>query len=203
MTEHNVVVDTDNLIHNAPKVTVRSVTMEEAVEHIQKDTDALSFLNTHGGFFSPELPFRHPMHIKDRKIIVWPPADISPTAEIGENVMIGRYTNIMGTAKIGDWCRIQGFCFIPPGVTIGERVFIGPNVTFTNMTYPKVQKLEDKNYEKTVVENMVSIGAGVVICPGVTIGEGAMIGAGAVVVKDVKPGATVVGCPAKEIKKEK
>jgi acetyltransferase-like isoleucine patch superfamily enzyme len=45
-----------------------------------------------------------------------------------------------------------------------------------------------------------TIGTGANVLPGVTIGEGAFVGAGAVVTKDVEPGQTVVGSPAKPIR---
>jgi acetyltransferase EpsM len=50
-----------------------------------------------------------------------------------------------------------------------------------------------------VVEDYASIGVGSSIKPGVTIGKGAVVGVGAVVIKDVEPGTTVVGVPAKPI----
>lgn len=43
----------------------------------------------------------------------------------------------------------------------------------------------------------VHIGAGAVVRQGLTIGDGAVVGAGAVVVKDVAPGETVIGSPAR------
>ncbi len=46
-----------------------------------------------------------------------------------------------------------------------------------------------------------SIGANATIVCGVTIGEGATVGAGAVVTKDVPPGESVVGNPARPIKR--
>ena len=52
-----------------------------------------------------------------------------------------------------------------------------------------------------VVEDYVSIGVGASIKPGVRLGEGAVVGVGAAVVKDVEPGTTVVGVPAKPIHK--
>jgi maltose O-acetyltransferase len=47
----------------------------------------------------------------------------------------------------------------------------------------------------------VWIGGGALILPGVIIGDNAVIGAGSVVVKDVRSGASVVGSPAKPIRR--
>jgi serine acetyltransferase len=46
-----------------------------------------------------------------------------------------------------------------------------------------------------------AIGSGATILGGVHIGAGALVGAGAVVTKDVAPGATVVGNPARELRR--
>jgi UDP-2-acetamido-3-amino-2,3-dideoxy-glucuronate N-acetyltransferase len=43
------------------------------------------------------------------------------------------------------------------------------------------------------------VGAGVTLLPAVRIGARALVGAGSVVVKDVPPGAVVVGNPARVI----
>lgn len=174
----------------------KNLSAEDAFNLIQMDNKAFDFLAAHSGFFSPERPFRHPVHL-DNKVIVWPPVDIHPNATIGEKVVIGRYTNIVGNITIGKGTRIQGFCFIPDGITIGECVFIGPHVCFTNMKYPKVRNNMLKDYVKTVIEDDVSIGAGAIICPGVTIGRGALIGAGAVVTKDIPPETVITGIPAR------
>ena len=177
--------------------TCGPISREEAARHIQGDTDAVDFLNTHGGFFSPDLPFRHPMHIKERDIILWPPVDISPTAKIGNGTRIGRYTNIVGDVTIGEHCRLQGFNFIPYPVEIGDFVFIGPGAIFTNVKHPRVRRREEKATLKSVVENHAAIGAGAIILPGIRIGEGALIGAGAIVTHDVPAGETWKGVPAR------
>jgi acetyltransferase-like isoleucine patch superfamily enzyme len=45
------------------------------------------------------------------------------------------------------------------------------------------------------------VGIGSCVVPGVTIGAWAIVGAGAVVIRDVPPGATVVGNPARLLAK--
>lgn len=52
------------------------------------------------------------------------------------------------------------------------------------------------------MEKGASIGSSVTVMCGVTIGRGAFVAAGAVVTKDVPPGATVAGVPARVIKPE-
>jgi acetyltransferase-like isoleucine patch superfamily enzyme len=110
---------------------------------------------------------------------------------IGEGSIIHSHVWIGDRVKIGERCRIQAFAFIPTGVRLGNDVFIGPHVCFTNDKYPP-----SNEWEVTIVEDYVSIGAGAVILPGVTLGTGCKIGAGAVVTKNVPAGETWVGNPA-------
>jgi acetyltransferase-like isoleucine patch superfamily enzyme len=101
-------------------------------------------------------------------------------------------------AKIGNNCKIQAFAYIPDNVIIGNNVFIGPGVVFTNDKYPPSNG-KWKDDEPTIVGDFVSIGANATILPSVVIGIGAKVGAGSVVTKNVKAGVTVAGNPAKEI----
>lgn len=98
--------------------------------------------------------------------------------------------------KLGVDVKIQAFAFIPDNVEIGDRVFIGPHVCFTNDKYPPSHGAW-KNDPPTIVEDDVSIGAGAIILPSIRIGTGARIGAGAVVTKNVEPGSTIVGNPGR------
>ena len=84
-------------------------------------------------------------------------------------------------------------------MVIGNNVFIGPNVTFTNDKKPRVSG--DWTLLDTIIEDDVSIGAGSIILPGIKIGKGSMIGAGSVVTKDVPPNTVVAGNPARPIRK--
>lgn len=135
--------------------------------------------------------------------VIWAPSSIYLDADIGNDCMIGAFTNICGPVKIGSRTRIQGFCYIPPFVEVGNDVFVGPNVTFTNVKWPAVRKDGEgrPGYFKTVIEDKVSIGAGAVILPGITIGRCAVIGAGSVVTGDVEPEWLVRGNPARHIRR--
>lgn len=82
------------------------------------------------------------------------------------------------------------------GVRLGDDVFVGPNVTFTNDRFPRSRQYPEE-FQQTVVASGASIGGGAVLLPGVRIGRRAMVGAGAVVTRDVPPNAVVVGNPAR------
>lgn len=113
---------------------------------------------------------------------------------IGSKCVIHSHVWVGDRVSIGDHCRIQAFCFIPTGVRIGNHVFLGPRVTFTNDKHPP-----SPEWQITIVSDHVSIGAGAIILPGITIGEGAIIGAGSVVTKDVPANETWVGNPARKL----
>jgi acetyltransferase-like isoleucine patch superfamily enzyme len=100
---------------------------------------------------------------------------------------------------IGERCKIQNSVNIYNGVTIGDEVFIGPAVTFTNDLHPSA--VGEWLVTPTVVGNGASIGANATIVCGVTIGEGAVVGAGAVVIDDVPVRTLVVGNPARFVRR--
>lgn len=116
--------------------------------------------------------------------------------KIGKRCNIAAFVEIGEDVIIGDDVQIQAFSFIPKGVKIGNNVFIGPNVTFTNDKHPPSG---GKWWFETIIKDGVRIGAGALLITGITIGEKAFIAAGAVVTKDVSPGVTVMGIPAREV----
>lgn len=126
--------------------------------------------------------------------------------EIGARTRIGTFVEIQRGAAIGSACKIQSHTFICDGVRIGDEVFVGHSVTFVNDKRPRataetgeLQTEADWEMLATVVEPGASIGSGATILGGVRIGRGAIVGAGAVVTRDVEPGATVVGNPARPL----
>ena len=130
---------------------------------------------------------------------IWHFAHVRKNAVIGKNCNIGKDVYIDINVKIGDNCKIQNFATLYHGLTLGNDVFIGPHVCFTNDIYPRAKIWSDEKVAKTVVKDGASIGANSTIVAGVTIGKYAMIGAGAVVTKDVPDNALALGNPARVV----
>jgi acetyltransferase-like isoleucine patch superfamily enzyme len=129
-----------------------------------------------------------------KNVVVYPFTNLYG-CRIGDNTRIGPFVEVQGGAEIGANCRIQSHTFVCEGVTIEDEVFVGHGVMFINDKYPRVEG----GWEllPTVVEHGAALGSGAVILGGVRIGAGALVGAGAVVTKDVAPGETVAGSPAR------
>jgi serine O-acetyltransferase len=106
--------------------------------------------------------------------------EIHPGATIGRRVFIDHgFGVVIGeTAEIGDDCTIY------QGVTLG-----GTSLSKGTKRHPTLGR-------------GAIIGAGAKVLGAFTVGEGAKIGSNAVVVKEVPPGATAVGNPARIIEKE-
>lgn len=87
-------------------------------------------------------------------------------------------------------CNI--YSYVAHDCIVGDFVTLAPRVSVNGRI-----KIEDDVY----------IGTGAIILPGkpnkyLTIGKGATVGAGAVVTKDVEPYTTVVGTPAKPLRRQ-
>jgi len=127
---------------------------------------------------------------------------------IGENVHIEKSIRIdYGiNTKIGSNVFIN-FNFVLLDccpVTIGNNVFIAPNVQIYTACHPIDPKDRNEHigFAKPItIGNDVWIGGNCVILPGVTIGDGCTIGAGSVVIKSIPPHSVAVGSPCKVIKK--
>lgn len=129
---------------------------------------------------------------------IWQFVVILAGAKIGQNNNICSHCLIENDVVIGDRVTVKSGVQLWDGLRVGDDVFIGPNVTFTNDKYPKSGNVNFK-LVGIRIEAGASIGGGATLLPGVVIGAGATVGAGAVVTKNVSPGATVVGNPARVI----
>lgn len=88
-------------------------------------------------------------------------------------------------------------------VTIGDNVFIAPNVAIYTAGHPIHHKARNSMYEYGIsitIGDNCWIGGNVVICPGVKIGSGVVIGAGSVVTRDIPDNAVAAGNPCRVLR---
>jgi len=111
---------------------------------------------------------------------------ISNYVEIGEGSIINPNVTIMPNARVGKHVIIHSGSVIEHDNEIGDYANIAPGVK----TGGRV-KIGEGSYIYT----------GAVIIPDVRIGKNSIVGAGAVVLEDVDDEVTVVGIPAKPIRK--
>ena len=88
-------------------------------------------------------------------------------------------------------------------VSIGDHVFIAPNVGIFTAGHPIHYGLRNQEFEFALpitIGNNVWIGGNVVINPGVSIGDNTVIGSGAVVTKNIPANVIAAGNPCRVIR---
>lgn len=119
----------------------------------------------------------------------------------GVKIICPRSVWIGTDSVINDGVTLQG----SPGATIriGSRVSISYGAIILTAGREIGQDgfyTQDHQNLPVVIQDGAWVAAGAIILPGVTIGERAVVAGGAVVTKDVPPGVTVGGIPARVIR---
>jgi len=116
--------------------------------------------------------------------------------------LVNHFSRFMTAIDIHPGATIGRYFFIDHGFTvIGETAAIGDNVTiYQNVTLGGTNPSTGVGGKRhpTLCDNVV-IGSGAQVLGPIEVGEGGKIGANAVVTKDVLPGTTVVGIPARPV----
>jgi sugar O-acyltransferase (sialic acid O-acetyltransferase NeuD family) len=99
---------------------------------------------------------------------------VAGAAVLTADVIVGRFAIVNVGATVSHNCRLADFVTVAPGAHLAGNVTVGEGA---------------------------DIGIGASIIQGRHVGEWSVIGAGAVVINDVEPNTTVVGCPARVINK--
>ncbi|MGU3665029.1 acetyltransferase [Methylobacterium sp. A49B] len=116
---------------------------------------------------------------------------IDPTASIGTS-SVGEGTIILGNVSITTGSRLGRHVLVNPGATIAHDNRIDDFVTIS----PGVHLAGH-----VTVEEGAFLGIGSCVIPQVRIGARALVGAGSVVLRDVAPDHTVVGNPARILRR--
>jgi len=113
-------------------------------------------------------------------------AYVSSSATLDEGAQVFAHATVQCGARIGENSIINTAASIDHDCTVGRHCHIAPGCTLSG----SVEVGEGSH-----------VGTGATIIQGIKIGAHALIGAGAVVIRDVADGETVVGNPARVLRK--
>ena len=116
--------------------------------------------------------------------LVHPTAVVSRFAKIGRGVIVHAQAAVGVGARIGNHVQLFGQSFVGHNTFVRDYVYLANGARVSSFV-----TLEEGAY----------IGMGASVREFVQVGKWAVVGMGAVVLENVKPHATVVGIPAREI----
>lgn len=119
--------------------------------------------------------------------VISPNAIVSRSADIGEGSIVQDFCNVSAQSKIGRCVRINSCSNIMHESVIGDFATVAPSAVVLG---------------RCIIGSGAYIGANATILPEHTVGKHAVVGAAAVVTKNVGDRQTVVGNPARDLKRQ-
>jgi bifunctional UDP-N-acetylglucosamine pyrophosphorylase/glucosamine-1-phosphate N-acetyltransferase len=120
---------------------------------------------------------------------IGPMSHLRPGSVVGQGSEIGNYAEVK-QSRLGARVRQHHFSYLGDA-QVGDDVNIGAGTVTANF--------DGTTKHQTVIGDGAFIGVDTMLRAPVTVGAGAKTGAGSVVTRDVAPGKTVVGAPARPI----
>jgi sugar O-acyltransferase (sialic acid O-acetyltransferase NeuD family) len=114
--------------------------------------------------------------------LVHPGASVSRRARLGRGVFVNYGASVAGGVAVGDHVAIGPGAIIGHDTVLEDYTVVAPGAVVSGFVH---------------VKGPSYVGARAVIRQRQRVGSGALVGMGAVVVRDVDPGTTVVGNPAR------
>jgi bifunctional UDP-N-acetylglucosamine pyrophosphorylase/glucosamine-1-phosphate N-acetyltransferase len=130
-------------------------------------------------------------------------------SRVGQRCNVGPFAHIRGNAVIGDDCEIHNYAevknsVVGDGVKMHHFSYMGDadigaraNIAAGSITC----NFDGERKHRTTIGEDAFIGCDTMLIAPVTVGAGAYTATGAVVTRDVAPGETVAGVPAKPFKR--
>ncbi|GAC1669861.1 MAG: bifunctional UDP-N-acetylglucosamine diphosphorylase/glucosamine-1-phosphate N-acetyltransferase GlmU [Candidatus Dormibacteraceae bacterium] len=136
------------------------------------------------------------VHIEDARIgdraDCGPFAKLRPGTEVGDDVHIGSFVELVRT-RVGRGSKVPHVSYLGD-TDLGEDANIGAGTITANF--------DGTNKNRTKIGDGAFIGVDTMLVAPVKLGREARTGAGSVVTKDVPDGATVVGVPARVVRRK-
>ena len=121
-----------------------------------------------------------------------PFAKLRPGTEIGDDVHIGSFTELVRT-RVGRASKVPHVSYLGDA-DVGEGVNIGAGTITANF--------DGTNKNRTKIGDGAFVGVDTMLVAPVKLGKESRTGAGSVVTKDVPDGATAVGVPARVVRRK-
>lgn len=112
----------------------------------------------------------HPDATVSKSATLHPGVIVAPGARVSADVVLGPHVHVDQNATVGHDATIGAYSRLNPAACLSGAVVVGEGAY---------------------------VGAAAVVLQGLTLGAGCVVGAGAVVIRDVGPGTTVKGVPAR------
>ncbi|WP_254768110.1 acyltransferase [Salinilacihabitans rarus] len=133
---------------------------------------------------------RHPLRVAINYVVVWL-VRISPSLRLKRWLM--RRLGMTVGEGVSWGLEATPDVFWPDLITVRDHAIVGYDATILCHEF-----LQDEyRTGEVVIGERAMIGAGAILLPGVEVGEGASVAANSLVTRDVPPGETVAGVPAR------
>jgi sugar O-acyltransferase (sialic acid O-acetyltransferase NeuD family) len=118
--------------------------------------------------------------------LLHPAVWLGETVSVGAGSMLFGFSSVTADVAIGQHVLINPACSIAHDCVLEDFATLAPAVALAGGVH---------------VEYGAELGVGARVAPRLRIGRDTMVGAGAMVLRDVPPGLTMVGVPARELPK--